>query len=343
MQRLASLDLPGRLSGIAPPWAVMLACAVFGIGVAAALRLLADQVAPGIAPYAFIYPACLLATLLGGWQAGLGTVAIGGFLAWEFVVPKAIQSGSAMHYQAAAVAINAFTATCAVAVAEGFRVTARHAAEAHDAKLAERDLLFSELKHRVGNDFAIVVSLLDLQRRRSNDPGTRGALEQAMARVRSISRVHRQLYAVPETSLIDLRAWLRDLCAGITDASLPPAGIRLSCECDQAYMARDRVLALGLVVNELVTNAVRHAFPDGRDGVILVRFSRIGMGWRLEVADNGIGMPATDRKAGLGTGLIEQFVRQAEGTLTLASGHGESRGGTQAFLDLPTNAATSQP
>ena len=101
-------------------------------------------------------------------------------------------------------------------------------------------------------------------------------------------------------------------------------------------MTRDRVLSLGLVVNELVTNAVKHAFPEGRDGVILVRFTRTGTGWRLEVADNGVGMDVTQRKAGLGTGLVEQFVRQAEGTLTL-----ESRGGTQAYLDLPASAASS--
>lgn len=337
MQKLASLDMPSRLSGVAPGWAVQIGCAVFGIGVAAALRLLADQFAPGVAPYAFVYPACLLATLLGGWQAGMGTIAIAGFLAWQFVVPKAVQSGGEMHYQAMAAVITAFTATCAVAVAEGFRATARRAAETHDAKLEERDLLFRELKHRVANDFAIVVSLLDLQRRRSNDPSTRAALEQAMARVRSVSRVHRQLYALPETGLIDLRTWLQDLCAGLTDATLPPAGIRLSCECDQAFMQRDRVLALGLVVNELVMNAVKHAFPDRRDGIILVRFARHGAGWRLEVVDNGIGMDVSQRKAGLGTGLVEQFVRQAEGTLTL-----ESRNGTQAYLDLPLSAAHTQ-
>jgi two-component sensor histidine kinase len=335
MQQLVNLDLTGRLSGIVPRWLVIAACAVFGIGVSAMLRLLADQVAPGVAPYAFIYPACLLATLLGGWQAGLGTIAIAGFLAWEFVVPKAVQSGGQMNYQATAAVICAFTAACAVAVAEGFRATARRAAEAHDAKLAERDLLFNELKHRVANDFAIVVSLLDLQRRRSSEAATRAALEQAMARVRSISRVHRQLYAVPDNSLIDLAGYLRDLCAGLADATLPPAGIRLSCECDPAFMARDRVLALGLVVNELVTNAVKHAFPGGRDGVILVRFARTASGWRLEVADNGVGMDIAQRKAGLGTGLVEQFVRQADGTLTL-----ESRGGTQAYLDLPAAAAS---
>ncbi len=338
MQRLANLDLPGRLAGIAPRWTVMLACAVFGVGFSALLRLIADQFAPGIAPYAFIYPACLLATLLAGWQSGIGTVAIGGFLAWEFVVPKAAQSGAPMNYQAAAIIINALTAGSAVAVAEIFRSAAARANAAHDAKLEERDLLFSELRHRVANDFAIVASLLDLQRRRSNEPATRAALEQAMARVRSIGRVHRQLYAVPESAIIDLRGYLKDLCAGLVDATLPPAGIRLSCECDEAYMAREPVLALGLVINELVMNAVKHAFPDGRDGIILVRFTANGAGWRLEVCDNGVGIPATERKTGLGTGLIEQFVRQAGGTLTL-----ESRNGTQAYLDLPAAAASSRP
>src|SRR5690242_13471914 len=93
MHHVAQLDMTGRLSGIAPRWVVTLGCAAFGIGVAAALRLVADQLAPGVAPYAFIYPACLLATLLGGWQAGISTIAIAGFLAWQFVVPKAVQSG----------------------------------------------------------------------------------------------------------------------------------------------------------------------------------------------------------------------------------------------------------
>jgi two-component sensor histidine kinase len=338
MQRLAGLDLPSRLSGIAPRWAVMLGCAIFGVGVSALMRLIADQFAPGVAPYAFIYPACLLATLLGGWQAGIGTVGIGGFLAWEFVVPKAVQSGGEMHYQVAAAVICAVTAAVTVALAEAMRAAARGIVAAQDAKLGERDLLFAELKHRVGNDFAIVVSLLDLQRRRSSDTATRAALEQAMARVRSISRVHRHLYAVPESPSIDLYDYLRDLCAGLVDATLPPAGIRLSCECDKAWMARERVLVLGLVVNELVMNAVRHAFPDGRDGVILVRFARTGGGWRLEVCDNGVGLGTGEHPAGLGTGLIEQFVRQSGGTLTL-----ESRNGTQAFLDLPASAASSTP
>jgi two-component sensor histidine kinase len=186
----------------------------------------------------------------------------------------------------------------------------------------------------VGNDFAIVNSLLDMQRRRSSNPETRSALEQAMGRIRSISRIHRQIYALPQAHNVDLRPYLRDLCTGLTDATLPTAGVTMDCRCDEAFMPRDRALALGLATNELVTNAVKHAFPDGREGTISVSFIRAQDGWRLMVTDDGIGLPL-ERKAGLGTGLIEQFVRQTGGTLTLTS-----EKGTQAVIHLPPASAS---
>ena len=240
-----------------------------------------------------------------------------------------------MHYQVAAAVIAALTAAMLIAVGEGFRAAARRVVDERNAKLVERELLFQELQHRVGNDFAIVNSLLDLQRRRSGNPETRSALEQAMGRIRSISRIHRHIYALPEARHVDLRQYLRDLCAGLTDATLPPAGIELTCLCDEAYMSRDQALALGLATNELVTNAVKHAFPDGREGAISVCFARKEDGWLLTVADDGVGLPA-ERKPGLGTGLIEQFVRQAGGSLTLA---GDS--GTRAAIHLPSTSAST--
>jgi two-component sensor histidine kinase len=252
-----------------------------------------------------------------------------------FVVPRAQLSGAQMHYQAAAAVIALLTAAMLIAVGEGFRAVAQRLVDERNAKLAERELLFRELQHRVGNDFAIVNSLLDLQRRRSSNPETRSALEQAMGRIRSISRIHRHIYALPEARHIDLRQYLRDLCTGLTDAALPTAGVTLSCECDEAYMSRDQALALGLATNELVTNAVKHAFPDGREGAISVSFRRVQKGWKLTVSDDGVGMPK-DRKPGLGTGLIEQFVRQAGGRFIL-----DSEKGTQAVIDLPANSASS--
>ena len=335
VHRIAGLDIPGRLSGVAPSWALKTACVFLGVGVAVLLRAAANLVAPGVAPYAFIYPAALLVTLLGGWQAGAGTVVVSGILAWMFVVPHARLSGSQLQYQIAAAVIAALTAAMLIAVGSGFRAAARRLMDERNAKLAERELLFQELQHRVGNDFAIVNSLLDLQRRRSSNPETRSALEQAMGRIRSISRIHRHLYALPETRHVDLRQYLRDLCAGLADATLPMAGITLNCHCDEAYMSRDRALSLGLATNELVTNAVKHAFPEGREGEISVSFNRTDEGWRLMVADDGMGMP-TERKPGLGTSLIEQFVRQAGGSLAVTGSNG-----TQAVIDLPRASASA--
>lgn len=321
-----------------PSWAGKLGAVLLGVGFAALLRTLANQVAPGVSPYAFIYPASLLTTLLGGWIAGTGTLAVTGLLAWFLVVPLAARSGVQMHYQEAAAVIAAFTGATVIAVGEGFRAAARLVLAERNAKLEERELLFRELQHRVGNDFAIVSSLLDLQRQRSNDPETRNALEQAMGRIRSIAQVHRHIYALPEARLTDLRKYLRDLCNGLTEATLPPAGIHLSCECEAAFMERDKALAIGLLTNELITNAVKHAFPVGRDGNIEVRFGRTDTGWRLTVADDGIGMPATKPKVGLGTGLIKQFVHQAGGKLTFGA-----EAGTRAHLDLPASAASARP
>lgn len=333
--RITSFDIPGRLSGVAPDWASKLACAILGVGLAVVLRGLTNLVAPGVAPYAFIYPAALLSALLGGWQAGVGTLAIAALLAWMFVVPQARLSGGQMHYQLAAAVIAASTAGLMIVVGEGFRAASRRVMAERTAKLAERELLFRELQHRVGNDFSIVSSLLDMQRRRSNNPETRAALEQAMGRIQSISRIHRQIYALPDANCVDLRQYLKDLCQGLRDAALPTAGITLNYICDEAYMSRDHALALGLATNELITNAVKHAFPDELDGTITVAFARASHGWCLVVTDDGIGMPQVERKAGLGTGLIQQFVRQVGGELQIGGGPG-----TIVTIILPQDIAS---
>jgi two-component sensor histidine kinase len=205
-----------------------------------------------------------------------------------------------------------------------------------NTKLAQRDLLFRELQHRVGNDFAIVSSLLDWQRQRSDNQETRSALENAMGRIDSIARIHRQIYAMPDRSSVDLRHYLQELCTSLSDAVLPPTGISLHCECDPVMMPRERTLSLGLAANELITNAIKHAFPDGKEGSIHVRFARQAAGWQLSVQDNGVGKATRSQKSGLGTGLIRQFVRQAEGTLRV-----ESKDGTLAVIDLPLSAASS--
>jgi len=332
VHRIANLDIPGRFDGTIPIWLARIGCALFGLGLAVVLRLGIDLVAPGVAPFALVYPAALVATLLGGWQAGLGTLFATQLLAWMFVMPTV--GGVHTATQFASAVIVAITGTAMVLVGEGFRISSRRIVAERNAKLEERELLFRELQHRVSNDFTIVNSLLDLQRRRSNTPETRDVLEQAMGRVRSIARIHRHVYALPEGGAVDIQRYLNDLCEALRDATLPPAGITLSCDCTWANLSREVALSIGLVTNELVTNAIKHAFPDGRDGAITVRFGRTENGWRLSVIDDGVGMPQIDRKDGLGTGLIAGFVSQTGGSLTVG---GEK--GTAAHLDLPASVA----
>ena len=204
---MVDLDIPRRLAGAAPGWAIKLGCAIFGVGLAVILRLIVDRITPGAAPYAFVYPAALLATLLGGWQSGIGTLLVTEWLAWSFVVPKNGPGGSHTELQAAAGILVGLTVMAVIAVGEAFRFSAQKIVTERSAKLAERELLFRELQHRVNNDFTIVNSLLDLQRRKSSDPETRRALEQAMGRIRSVARVHHHLYVGPDIGAIDFKQY----------------------------------------------------------------------------------------------------------------------------------------
>lgn len=337
-QSVLALDIPRLLSGIVPTWVSKSGCALFAIGLAVVLRFAVQHIAPGAAPFALVYPAVLIATLLGGWEAGAGTMAASELLAWVFVMPNAGPDGGHSQTQIASVILVTLTAIAVIAAGEGFRAALQRIVAERDAKLAERELLFRELQHRVNNDFALAGSLLDLQRRKSQDPETRRALDQAIGRIRSVARVHQHLYAMPDTRAVDMRQYLRELCAALAEAALPPAGVYLRCHCDEAYMPRNRAIAVGLVTNELITNAIKHAFPEGHEGDIDVRFEKAEAGWRLSVRDNGVGLSATEPKAGLGAGLIEEFVRQAGGMLSLENDHG-----TIAWLSLPAEAAFPQP
>ena len=186
------------------------------------------------------------------------------------------------------------------------------------------------------NNFAIVAGLLDLQKRRAADPATAEALAIAQMRVDSIARAHRHLYrGTGQPGTVEMRDYLGDLCTALSEALFLRGGITLSCHADQAAVPRDRAVSIGLVVNELVTNAAKHAFP-GRDlGSITVTFrNRTGGGWSLAVTDDGVGLPERKPTAGtddgLGSRLIEAFARQAGGTVTTDT----DRTGTRVTLDL---------
>ena len=281
---MVDLDIPRLLSGLAPRWASKTACAILGIGLAVVLRLIVERITPGAAPFAFVYPAALLATLAGR-MAGRRRHAGGHRVAGLDV--RGAQNRAAGHTHRPASGRRHSGGPHGRrrdrGRAKAFASPHRRSWPSATPSSPSANCFFRELQHRVNNDFTIVNSLLDLQRRRSTDPETRHALEQAMGRIRSVARVHHHLYTLPDIGAIDFRQYLADLCTALAQAAFPPTGLHLRCHCDEAYMPRSRAIAVGLVTNELVTNAVKHAFPNDREGNIDVRFQKTEAGWSLSV------------------------------------------------------------
>lgn len=194
-----------------------------------------------------------------------------------------------------------------------------------ERKQAEDDnrLLLDELNHRVKNSFATVAALLQLRAKKAKSDEAKELLTGAVNQVMSIAQAYAHLYAGGQPRSLDFADYIRDLCNGLAQGLTDGERIRLKVSAKSSVMTTDQALPLGMAVNELVTNAIKHAFPDGRSGVIEVEFAPDGDGWRLIVADNGVGLPETyGRTGGMGAGMVKSFARQAGARLKILDGPG---------------------
>ena len=334
MGRIGELDLPDRLAPGGNSWVVQIVFALLVTGAGVALRAVIDSFAPAAGPFSLGFPAVLIATLFGRWQAGVITGVLTLLFNWYFVLPTPRSFAFENAQDVGRVVLAAINYAAVIVIAELFRRSVRLAASERDRQVAERDLFLVEFDHRVKNNFTLVASLLDMQRRRASGE-TAEALAAALARVESIARAHRHLYrGGASPGAVDMATYMHELCAALADSLFLRGAITLDCHSDHAAIPRDRAVSIGLVVNELVTNAVKHAFVGRDDGQIRVRFEAAGKGWRLTVADNGDGMPAATRArgrdGGLGQRLIDAFARQAGGTVATES----SKEGTVVTVTL---------
>ncbi|GJE56432.1 MULTISPECIES: sensor histidine kinase [Methylobacterium] len=204
----------------------------------------------------------------------------------------------------------------------------RQRAEARlKAALERQDLLTREMSHRVKNSLAVVAGLLSLQGRGTENEDVKRALADAQSRVEAIAQVHDQLWRQPDVTTIDLAAFLEALCASLQVSAGPH---KLVCRAETLALSADLAVPLGLFVNELVTNAIKYAYPaDAADalGEIRVEASAAADGGLLvAIADDGVGLPegfdpATARKS-LGMRIVNNLARQLEGTLSVVPGKG---------------------
>jgi two-component sensor histidine kinase len=192
-----------------------------------------------------------------------------------------------------------------------------------DDLLNDKAILLRELQHRVANSLQIIASVLMLSARKVQSEETRVHLHDAHSRVMSIASLQQQL-SVSSVGDIKLRSYFAQLCKTIGASMIRDHKlVQLETDADESTVKADVSVSLGLIVTELVINALKHAFPEDRAGKISVDYASDGGEWTLSVSDDGVGMPLeTDRpKAGLGTSLIEALAKQLNAGVHVADAH----------------------
>lgn len=158
--------------------------------------------------------------------------------------------------------------------------------------LSHRDILMKELHHRVKNNLGVVSGLLTLEREKISDDLSRTILNDARSRVLSIMGIYERLYLSEDVTHIDLNPYIGDLAGSILDTYMPGAGrISLSIELADIRVETRRAVPLGLIINELMTNALKYAYPGNAPGEIVIRLHVEGSSGSLKVSDTGAGLP----------------------------------------------------
>ncbi|MEJ0066593.1 MAG: sensor histidine kinase [Caulobacteraceae bacterium] len=188
---------------------------------------------------------------------------------------------------------------------------ARLAERLKDDLLREKAMLYQELQHRIANSLQIIASVLMQSARRVPSQETRTHLFDAHSRVMSVAALQTQL-AATNVGEVHLRDYFTELCQSIGASMIQDhEKLRLTVDADDSLAVADVSVSLGLIVTELVINALKHAFPEDRGGDIVVSYRSAAADWTLSVADNGIGMsPHAAPKAGLGSSIVEALAKQ---------------------------------
>ncbi|MFN6463694.1 MAG: PAS domain S-box protein [Nostoc sp. DedVER02] len=193
--------------------------------------------------------------------------------------------------------------------------------------LAEKEVLLKEVHHRVKNNLQIVSSLLQLQSQTLKDPEAIKVLRESQNRIESISLIHKNLYTSANIGQIDVSDYIHNLAASLLISyQIWPDKISLETDIDSVSLNVDQAIACGLVINELISNALKHAFPNQKAGKISISLRNIGKNIEMTVRDNGIGLPDNldwTNTDSLGLSLVYDLVtEQLEGDITLERNHG---------------------
>jgi two-component sensor histidine kinase len=197
--------------------------------------------------------------------------------------------------------------------------------------LDRQQMLLREVNHRVNNSLQIVGSMLHLQGKTTSNPEVQHQLREASSRITAIARAHQRLYRTDQFTTLDLGAYVTDVCADIREAT-PGCDIHVTAP-EHVVLTTDRAVTVALLINELITNVTKYAYPAG-GCQCWVTLSRSDGEITISVRDEGVGLPADfdpDNSTGLGMRLISGFARQLRGSMDVLS----RKPGTEFLITFP--------
>lgn len=196
------------------------------------------------------------------------------------------------------------------------------------ASLREKKVMLGEIHHRVRNNLQIIYALLNLQTQNVPDGQGREVLLETRARVHSMALVHNQLYRAPDLGQIDFAAYVQTLTSHLFNVyQITPGRVTLELDIDNVCLEPNQAIPCGMIINELVTNALKHAFPmdegrvnsaEGRHSIGIAFHSNAEGGYELLVSDNGVGLPTGfefSARETVGMLLISTYARELEATV----------------------------
>ncbi len=197
-------------------------------------------------------------------------------------------------------------------------------------KNAENELLLKEIHHRVKNNLEVVSGLLALQSAQIDDPNTKDAMQESQNRVQSIGIVHQKLYQGTTPGSVEMKDYFLNLSESILDSFGADKRVTIECAMEKLDVDIDTAVPLGLIVNELLTNTLKYAFPEGSNGKVFIKLEkRKDNVLHLEVSDNGVGKSGVTKGTGFGGQLISLLTQQLSGSMKE-----EIKNGTHIFFDF---------
>ncbi|MDC7999507.1 tetratricopeptide repeat protein [Aequorivita todarodis] len=200
-----------------------------------------------------------------------------------------------------------------------------------DAKNKQNELLLKEIHHRVKNNLEMVKSLIALQSAKLEDGASKEAMLASQNRVQSMGIIHQKLYQGENLGSIEMKDYFMNLSEGVLDTFNAEEKVKIECAMDDLNLDVDTAVPIGLIVNELLTNALKYAFPEGVKGQINISLTQKDNDLLLEVSDNGVGKTEglKPKGTGFGTQLIQLLTQQLNGTISE-----DSKNGTAVFFNF---------